>query len=153
MQQLSPVTQSLPLETTDWNDNSWMGRAACLGVEQIMFAHVCSNACLRRTGTRKGCEDRGKGGLDPKGGGAVVAARAICAGCPVQKECLTYSLGWNFNHGIWGGYTECERRVMRRILRLNKRAPTLPQFRWRISHYLQDISNQDSNQDTNQESE
>ena len=36
-------------------------------------------------------------------------AKAVCAGCPVRKECLTYAVITHQQHGIWGGLTEDER--------------------------------------------
>lgn len=39
-------------------------------------------------------------------------AKAICATCPVQVSCLEYALKIREPHGIWGGLTEHERRVM-----------------------------------------
>jgi WhiB family transcriptional regulator, redox-sensing transcriptional regulator len=48
------------------------------------------------------------------------AARALCRACPVQAECLDYSLAVQEPHGIWGGLNELERR---RLLR--KRAAEL----------------------------
>lgn len=44
----------------------------------------------------------------------VLAAKAICAACPVQAECLQKALD-NDEHGIWGGLTEVERRLYRRL--------------------------------------
>jgi len=41
-------------------------------------------------------------------------AKEICAGCPVRQACLTYALATNQVYGIWGGYDEDERRVLRR---------------------------------------
>ena len=43
------------------------------------------------------------------------AARALCAACPVQVDCLDYALVVQEPHGIWGGLNELERR---RLLRL-----------------------------------
>jgi WhiB family redox-sensing transcriptional regulator len=40
-------------------------------------------------------------------------AKALCAGCPVQQSCLTYALVTGQEFGIWGGYDEKERRLMR----------------------------------------
>jgi WhiB family redox-sensing transcriptional regulator len=37
-------------------------------------------------------------------------AKAICARCPVQPQCLAYALRVDETLGIWGGYTEVERR-------------------------------------------
>jgi WhiB family redox-sensing transcriptional regulator len=42
------------------------------------------------------------------------AARALCRACPVQQDCLDYSLEIRESHGIWGGLNEFERR---RVLR------------------------------------
>ncbi|TDE09250.1 WhiB family transcriptional regulator [Jiangella asiatica] len=46
----------------------------------------------------------------------VEAAAAVCAGCPVTEECLTWALETGQDHGIWGGTTPEERRMMRRAL-------------------------------------
>jgi len=40
-------------------------------------------------------------------------ARAMCAVCPVQPQCLEYALVNDEQHGIWGGTTWRERKVMR----------------------------------------
>jgi WhiB family redox-sensing transcriptional regulator len=37
-------------------------------------------------------------------------AKAICARCAVQRECLDFALRVREPHGIWGGLTEAERR-------------------------------------------
>lgn len=37
-------------------------------------------------------------------------ARAVCAGCPVRLDCLTFALVNGADDGIWGGLTEDERR-------------------------------------------
>src|SRR5215470_19160422 len=39
----------------------------------------------------------------------VAEAKAICAGCPVQRECLAFALRTHQVHGIWGGLSEQER--------------------------------------------
>ena len=36
-------------------------------------------------------------------------AKAICATCPVRRECLAFALRTGQVHGIWGGTTEDER--------------------------------------------
>ncbi len=38
------------------------------------------------------------------------AARALCRSCPVQRQCLEYSMTIQEPHGIWGGLNELERR-------------------------------------------
>jgi WhiB family redox-sensing transcriptional regulator len=51
----------------------------------------------------------------PRDGMGVSAARKICAGCPVAKDCLEYALENHINHGVWGGCSERERgRILRR---------------------------------------
>lgn len=44
----------------------------------------------------------------------VNAAKAVCAGCPVQAECLAYAIETGQTEGIWGGMTSTERRTERR---------------------------------------
>lgn len=36
-------------------------------------------------------------------------AKAICAGCPVRRECLAFALRTHQGHGVWGGLSEQER--------------------------------------------
>lgn len=45
---------------------------------------------------------------------AVARAKAMCAGCPVQEDCLIFAIETNQPDGIWGGYTAKERARMRR---------------------------------------
>ena len=44
----------------------------------------------------------------------IDAAKAICAGCAVRRECLGWAVATNQEFGIWGGTTEEERRGLRR---------------------------------------
>jgi WhiB family redox-sensing transcriptional regulator len=44
-------------------------------------------------------------------------AKAICARCPVRAACLAYAVETNQEYGIWGGYDEDERRLLRRQFR------------------------------------
>ena len=37
-------------------------------------------------------------------------ARALCAACPVQVQCLEHALTVREPHGIWGGLNELERK-------------------------------------------
>jgi WhiB family transcriptional regulator, redox-sensing transcriptional regulator len=39
----------------------------------------------------------------------VTAAKAVCAACPVRRECLAFALRTGQVHGIWGGRTVEER--------------------------------------------
>ncbi|MFJ3946309.1 WhiB family transcriptional regulator [Streptomyces griseoaurantiacus] len=47
-------------------------------------------------------------------GAAQNRAKALCTGCPVRLECLSYALDNRIEHGIWGGMTERERRSLLR---------------------------------------
>ena len=40
-----------------------------------------------------------------------MSAKAICAQCPVKRDCLDYAVAIREPHGIWGGLNELERRV------------------------------------------
>lgn len=44
---------------------------------------------------------------------SATAARLICAGCPVQAECLQYALDNDMRWGIWGGVNERPRRALK----------------------------------------
>jgi WhiB family redox-sensing transcriptional regulator len=40
-------------------------------------------------------------------------AKALCTRCQVQPSCLAYALATGQEFGIWGGYDENERRLLR----------------------------------------
>lgn len=44
----------------------------------------------------------------------IAAAKRVCEGCLVRKECLEYSLITNQDSGVWGGASEEERRLIRK---------------------------------------
>ncbi|MGH2602892.1 MAG: WhiB family transcriptional regulator [Dehalococcoidia bacterium] len=50
----------------------------------------------------------------PERGGPTSQAKAVCHGCDVRPECLTYAIESGEKHGIWGGLSERERRQLRR---------------------------------------
>ena len=50
-------------------------------------------------------------------GGSAVRARAVCAGCPVNGDCLSYALSEPDLEGIWAGTTARERSRLRRVRR------------------------------------
>lgn len=78
---------------------AWMGQAACRGTDVALFF------------AEK---------WDGHGTGDTAKAKAVCASCPVQPECLDYALDNNEEHGTWGGRTARERRVLRRARRLTR---------------------------------
>lgn len=49
----------------------------------------------------------------PEKGQATAPAKRICTRCPVTEQCLTYALAGDERHGIWGGLSERERRLLR----------------------------------------
>ena len=64
---------------------SWMRSAACADADPEIFFPTIS----RQPATE---------------------AKQTCSGCPVQAECLEYSLVNQEEFGVWGGLTEKERR-------------------------------------------
>lgn len=80
-------------------DRSWMPRGACVGTDpDLFFPGQGSDA------------------------NQVRMTKAICAGCPVRSECLEYSLAANEQFGIWGGYSDRERRRLRKQWVTERRA-------------------------------
>ena len=41
----------------------------------------------------------------------IARAKAVCARCPVRRQCLQFALATHQVHGVWGGTTEEERRL------------------------------------------
>lgn len=76
------------------------------------------------------CKDMGNDLFYPNKGETqkILAAKKVCAECPVQKECL--EMGLEENYGVWGGLTELERKSYRRKHKLRRGetpwAKTLP---------------------------
>lgn len=63
-------------------------------------------------------------GLDPSiffpaDDAAAATAKAVCSQCQVNEICLEFALGERERDGVWGGYTERERRS---IVRRRRRA-------------------------------
>jgi WhiB family transcriptional regulator, redox-sensing transcriptional regulator len=76
----------------------WWTRAACASADPELFFPISySGPALRQ----------------------VARAKAICARCPIQQECLSYALDAGSIQGVWGGMTEEERR---RLARRKRRA-------------------------------
>lgn len=51
----------------------------------------------------------------PEKGGSTRAAKRVCQACDVRAECLEYALGHDERFGIWGGFSERERRRLKRV--------------------------------------
>lgn len=59
--------------------------------------------------------------LSDKASAEVELAKSICRGCPIRVECLDRAIRIGASAGIWGGFTDVERRQythnqMRRII-------------------------------------
>lgn len=80
------------------NRAGWWSRAACATADPELFFPISHSGPALRQAMR---------------------AKAICAHCDVQQECLRYALAAGSIQGVWGGMTEEERR---RLLRRNRRA-------------------------------
>ncbi len=46
--------------------------------------------------------------------GDVERARKACRQCPVRQQCYSYAMADSSLVGVWGGFTEGERREIRR---------------------------------------
>src|SRR5262249_31337079 len=75
-------------------ERTWQLRAACRGPESVLFFPPT-------TPERKDERDARE-----------AKAKAICHACPGQAEGLDYALSLREPHGIWGGLTEAERRLL-----------------------------------------
>ncbi|MET7683344.1 WhiB family transcriptional regulator [Streptomyces sp. NPDC005423] len=66
----------------------WIERAACVGEDPELFFPVGRSGPALRD---------------------VREAKAVCAGCPVVAECLSWAVATGQTNGVWGGLTEVER--------------------------------------------
>ncbi|MGW4338592.1 WhiB family transcriptional regulator [Rhodococcus koreensis] len=81
-----------PPSAESWD---WQLSAACRDADPAVFFHP----------------DNERG--EPRAS-RIQAAKRICLRCPVRARCLNYALEAYERHGIWGGYTEDERRALQR---------------------------------------
>ena len=65
------------------------------------------------------CLGAGPNAFYPERGEDVLAAKAVCAECPVKQDCLDYALETRQLFGIWGGLSERQRRALRPRRRTN----------------------------------
>ena len=59
----------------------------------------------------------------PDVGKGVFEAKLICRHCPLLIPCRVYALDNNIRHGVWGGLSEAERKVIRRSRRTRTARP------------------------------
>jgi WhiB family transcriptional regulator, redox-sensing transcriptional regulator len=69
----------------------WWSLAACLSADPDLFFPVSATGPAQRQ---------------------VARAKAVCARCRVGQQCLSYALAAGPVHGVWGGTTEDERRLL-----------------------------------------
>ncbi|WP_411106567.1 WhiB family transcriptional regulator [Streptomyces sp. cmx-4-9] len=69
-----------------------------------------TRAACRQLGTGRFFHPAGERGEDREERDA--AAKRVCAGCPVRRECLEHALRTQESFGVWGGLTEEERRSL-----------------------------------------
>ncbi len=72
----------------DWD---WQLDGACRGMDVEIFFHP-------------------DGERGPARSGRESAAKAVCAGCPVIRECARHALRAREPYGIWGGLSESDRQ-------------------------------------------
>lgn len=65
------------------------------------------------------CRGMATGSFYPGQGESTSLPVTICQGCDVRRACLQYALLRNEKFGVWGGKSEKQRRVMRRLIKLN----------------------------------
>jgi WhiB family redox-sensing transcriptional regulator len=77
----------------EWDEDvSWQDRALCRGADANLFF---TPSHLEKQEEREARE---------------ALAKAVCARCPVRRECLAFALATRESYGIWGGLNELERR-------------------------------------------
>ena len=55
----------------------------------------------------------------PDKGGSAATAKRLCLGCPLQTSCLEYAIENGERYGVWGGFSERERRDLVKRRRLD----------------------------------
>lgn len=88
MTEMTPQPDFSTMHAIPTPDKSWQDFAGCLGVDPDLFF--------------------------PERGASTREAKEVCRGCVVREECLDYALANGEKFGIWGGFSEKERRTIRR---------------------------------------
>jgi len=82
------ATARLPKPLSDSWD--WQLRGACRGVDAELFFHP-------------------EGERGPRRVGREIAAKAVCATCPVLLACRAHALATREPYGVWGGLSQDDR--------------------------------------------
>jgi WhiB family transcriptional regulator, redox-sensing transcriptional regulator len=77
-------------------NDDWIADAACKGTDTTIFF--------------------------PTRGVSTAPAKAICAECPVRMECCERAIAMSLKSGIFGGLSERERRRVRRVRSIARKA-------------------------------
>jgi len=77
--------------TSAGNLAQWWSLAACRSADPDLFFPISGRAAAQ-----------------------IARAKAVCAQCVVQRDCLRYALAADPVQGVWGGLSEQERRLLRR---------------------------------------
>ncbi|MFJ8145999.1 WhiB family transcriptional regulator [Streptomyces sp. NPDC096048] len=70
---------------------AWLDRAACVGMDDRVFYANGKHAREQ-----------------------VKAARQVCAGCPVRRQCAAFAIQTGEKWGVWGGMSQQQLRQRRR---------------------------------------
>jgi WhiB family redox-sensing transcriptional regulator len=94
-------------------DTPWQDRAACRDTDPDVFFGPCRHH--GQTGAT--CRVCGEATATPVPPWTPIAARAICATCPVQRQCLDAAVDRHEQNGIWAGAGGDLLRLFRRARR------------------------------------
>jgi WhiB family redox-sensing transcriptional regulator len=88
----------------------------------VVFAGMAHMTPRHVDWTAAACRDQDPELFFPLGDGKfskdqVARAKAICARCALVEQCRDWALESGIAEGVWGGYTEQERRSLRRLTR------------------------------------
>lgn len=89
------------LRPTTWNTEEWRQLGSCRTLDTNLFFPI---------GQTGEAEVR------------IARAKKVCGDCPVRQDCLEFAITTNQEYGVWGGFSEEERRVIRREWRARVRA-------------------------------
>lgn len=85
----------------------WQLRGACRGEDPDLFFHP-------------------EGERGPLRLARELAAKAVCASCPVAAQCAAHALKVREPYGVWGGLTEDDREAVYARTRAAQRAALAP---------------------------
>ena len=84
----------------------WVESAACLHSDPELFFPVDAKTKEAKVQTEQ--------------------AKQVCAGCPVRSACLRWAVALGVEGGVFGGFSEGERRSVKRRARERTRATKQP---------------------------